>query len=183
MTIVLFIKIGRHFFTFLIFLAYYFIGIYKHKFLFLEYFILDIDKEVEIMSTNSCIKNLLKLICLLQKNSLNTCVLDEGCTKPYLGPVMNNLCYNTRVLTLYKKNGEIFEASYEDENGNINNSSLFRIQNVSDDCATLLILNNENGEYYSTGQFITIKISCICAIRCLEDVALDNLCERRFFNE
>ncbi len=131
------------------------------------------------MSSNSCIKNLLKLICLLQKNSLNTCSLDEGCTKPFLGPVINNICYNTRVITLYKRNGEIFEATYEDSNGVLNTSSLFRVNSVNDDCVTLLILTNDGTNYLSTGQFITLNIGCICAIRCLEDVAIDNLCERR----
>ena len=154
-------------------------GIYKHNFSNLEYFILEIDKEVEIMSTNSCIKNLLKFICLLQKNSLNTCSLDAGCTKPFLGPTINNTCYNSRVITLYKRNGEIFEATYTDTNGNINTSSLFRVSDVNDNCCTLLILTNNDNEYSSTGQYITINIGCICAIKCLEDVVIENLCERR----
>ena len=40
------------------------------------------------MTTNRCIKNLLKLICLLQENSQDECCIEEGCTKPFL---FNNL--------------------------------------------------------------------------------------------
>lgn len=127
------------------------------------------------MSTNNCIKNLLKFICLLQNNSINTCSLDDGCTKPFLGPSITNICYNTRIITLYKKNGEIFEASYIDENGDVNNSSLFRINRVKGDCVNLLILSSNGDNYISTGQYITIKISCICAVKCLEDVVIENL--------
>lgn len=131
------------------------------------------------MRTNSCIKNLLKFISLLQRNSLNTCALDGGCTRPFLGPIVNNTCYNTRVITLYKRNGEIFEATYTDQDGNLNTSSLFRVSDVHHDCCTLLILNENNGEYSSTGEYVTINIGCICAIKCLEDVVVENLCERR----
>ena len=131
------------------------------------------------MRTNSCIKNLLKFICLLQRNSQNTCALDGGCTRPFLGPIVNNICYNTRVITLYKRNGEIFEATYTDQDGNLNTSSLFRVSDVHHDCCTLLILNENNGEYISTGEYVTVNIGCICAIKCLEDVVVENLCERR----
>ena len=36
------------------------------------------------MTTNRCIKNLLKLIALLQDNSLDECCVEECCTKPFL---------------------------------------------------------------------------------------------------
>lgn len=126
------------------------------------------------MKTNNCIKNLLKLICVLQNNSRNMICLDEGCTKPFLGPSITSECYNTRVITLYNKQGNLFTANYLD-NGVINNSSTFRVQNVSDDCCTLLILSNQDGEFVSTKQTITVKLSCICAIKCLEDAAVYNL--------
>ena len=54
------------------------------------------------MKSNKCIRNLLKLINLLQNNSINNCSMNDGCTKPFLGPSINNICYNTRVITLYK---------------------------------------------------------------------------------
>ena len=126
------------------------------------------------METNQCIKNLLKLICVLQNNSQNMACLDEGCTKPFLGPTITNSCYNTRVITLYNKQGTLFATSYID-NGDIKNSSNFRVQKVEDDCCTLLILNNVDGEFVSTRQTITVRLSCICAVKCIEDVFVNNV--------
>ena len=127
------------------------------------------------MQTNNCIKNLLKVICVLQNNSKNFTCLDEGCIKPFLGPSIVSTCYDTRVITLYNKDGELFTANYFDENNNLDSSSLFRVQNVENDCCTLLILRNTDGEYISTKQTITIRISCICAIKCIEDTVVTNL--------
>lgn len=126
------------------------------------------------MKVNSCIRNLLKLICLLQNNSQSIACLDDSCTRPFLGPSINGCCYNTRVITLYNKAGDLFTTDYLD-NGNFSNSSTFRVQKVDDNCCTLLILSNENGEFVSTKQTITIKLSCICAIKCLGDFVVNNL--------
>lgn len=127
------------------------------------------------MDSNQCIKNLLKLIHLLQKNSLNKCCLEDGCTKPFLGPTIDNICYNTRVITLYKKDGTIFTTNYFDDENTLQTSSFFRVEKVNDNCVTLLILNEENGSYFSTNQCITVRIKCICAIKCISDVIVENL--------
>ena len=126
------------------------------------------------MKTNRCIKNLLTLINVLQKNSINRACLDDCCCKPFLGPTSNNDCYNTRVITLYNCQGNLFEASFY-FNNELLTSSTFRIQDIHDDCCTLLILFNNNGTYSSTGQFITIDLSCVCAVKCLGDVYVSNL--------
>ncbi len=131
------------------------------------------------MACNHCIKNLFKLINLLQQNSLNQCCLDDGCTKPYLGPTMNCICYNTRVITLYTKDGKIYTTTYFDDANISQSSSFFRVDKVHDDCVTLLILREENGNYTSTNQYITISLSCVCAVQCISDVVVENLCERR----
>ena len=55
------------------------------------------------MAFNRCIKNLLKLIAMLQDNSVNNHVLENRCTKPFLGPNATCICYNTRVINLYNK--------------------------------------------------------------------------------
>lgn len=126
------------------------------------------------MKSNKCIRNLLKLINLLQNNSINNCSMNDGCTKPFLGPSINNICYNTRVITLYKKNGDIFSTTYNNNDVYVS-SSFFRVNNLTDDCVTLLILEESEGNYYSTGQFITLNIGCICAIKCIDDVVVNNL--------
>lgn len=127
------------------------------------------------MALNRCIKNLLKLICLLQDNSNNNCPTNDGCTKPFLGPTANCICYNTRVVTLYNKRGTLFTASYLDDSGNIQTSSLFRVEKVDGDCTTLLILSEEDNNYLSTNKYITVNIGCICAIKCIEDVVVSNI--------
>lgn len=126
------------------------------------------------MGRNHCIKNLLKLICLLQENSVNKHCLEDGCTKPYLGPTIDQNCYNTRVITLYTKNGTLLSSSY-DSNGCMGTSTLFRVEKVLDDCVTLRVLTTDNGNYVSTNSFITVNLGCICAIKCVVDVAVENL--------
>ncbi len=127
------------------------------------------------MGTNRCIKNLLKLICMLQQNSRNQCCLENGCTKPFLGPTINNTCYNTRVITLYNKNGTLITSTYTDSGGIVQTSSFFRIEKILDDCATFLILSENNGVYSSTHQYVTIRLSCVCALKCISDVVVENL--------
>ncbi len=126
------------------------------------------------MKENHCIKNLLRFIDVLQKNSVDRVCLEDCCSKPYLGPAINGKCFNTRVVTLYNCKGDLFSSEYS-YNGNIATSSTFRIQDIHDNCCTLLILNNENGTYSSTGQYITVDISCICAVKCLSDEQICNL--------
>lgn len=129
------------------------------------------------MSSNNCIGNLLKLICLLQDNSTDTCGLDSGCTKPFLGNSINCLCYNTRVVQLYRCNGSLIESTFVDEANTSLSSNLYRVMSVNNNCCTLLILNydNENDNYTSTCQFITINLDCIGAVRCIRDVTINNL--------
>lgn len=126
------------------------------------------------MNSNRGIKNLLKLICLLQDNSRDSCQLDDGCTKPFLGPNFQYNCYNTRVITLYTKNGSLFSANYID-NGTEQVSNLFRVQSVINNKASLLILRESDGTYFSTDSYITVNISCICAVKCINDVVVQGI--------
>ena len=125
------------------------------------------------MAFNRCIKNLLKLIAMLQGNSVNNHVLENRCTKPFLGSNATCICYNTRVINLYNKNGNLFSANYVDSNNVSQSSSLFRVQTVNDDTVNLLILREDNGTYYSTNTFITVKIGCIYAIKCVIDTTVE----------
>ncbi len=126
------------------------------------------------MNYNNCIKSLLLMIDVLQKNSFNNFNCQNLCEKDYLGPSFNCSFYNTRVVTFYNKQGNLFETFYFDNDMQYS-SSYFRICNISDDCCKLLILKNENETFYSTGQYITLKLNCICAVKCLEDVIINNL--------
>lgn len=126
------------------------------------------------MINNRCITNLLKFINLLQINSTRY-QIDEGCQKPYLGPNNNNQCYNTRPITIYTKDGSIFETTYK-YNNETNNSSIFRIEKLNNDCVTLLILRKDNNTYINTNSYVTINTNCICAIKCLKDTFVENIC-------
>jgi len=119
------------------------------------------------MSKNSNIKNLLKFIGVLQSNSLNLCSNDHGCVKSFLGPSFTTSCYNTRVITIYTKTGDLFRAQYD-----VNPSSqseYFRVLNVNDDCCSLLVLTRNGDTFVSTGHTITLNINCVCAVKCIVD--------------
>lgn len=129
------------------------------------------------MSSKNCIGNLLKLICLLQTNSTSSCNLEDGCSKPYLGPSSNSCCYNTRVIQLYRCNGTLIETDYGDDNGIVLSSNLYRVMSVDNNCCTLLLINYDtlSDTYNSTRQYITIRLDCVGAVRCIRDVTINNL--------
>lgn len=113
------------------------------------------------MRNNNCILNLLKVIDLLQRNSANHHVLEEGCARPFLGAFDNNLiCYNTRPISLYTKDGSVF--SFLD-------TTFFRIERVKDNCVTLQALKTCDDGYIATREFITIDTNCFCVVRCFPD--------------
>lgn len=129
------------------------------------------------MSSKSCISNLLKLICLLQENSTNSCNLENGCSKPYLGPSSNNICYNTRIIQLYRCNGTLMESNFSLDNSSVLSTNLYRVMSVDNNCCTLLLIRNNDRDdtYNSTHQYITVNLDCIGAVRCIRDVTVNNL--------
>ena len=123
------------------------------------------------MSENRCINNLLKLIYLLQQNSINKECCDNDCARPYLGPTCNSICYNTRPISIYNKEGDMFTITTDE-----GESSIFRVERVKNSCVTLraLVTNNDDG-YTSTNTFTTVDTGCICVVRCHNDVVISNL--------
>ena len=127
---------------------------------------------------SSCISDILKKILLLQKQDFDN---DNfiGCDKPFLGPTTTNVCYNTRPIQLYIcANGNPWTFSYPSNSGNEeetdNTSSVLRVESLDDCCCTCRILYpNTEGQYMSTGQFVTIDLHCCGAIRCLSDTYVD----------
>ena len=124
------------------------------------------------MKVNNCIKNLLKFICVLQQNSNELTCSSTNCTKPFLGPSIQGVCYNTRVITLYNRLGELFTTNFY-FNNELRNSSYFKVHDVDDNCCTLEILESVDNTYTSTGQTIIVNINCICAVKCIEDVYIN----------
>ncbi len=129
------------------------------------------------MSSKNCIGNLLKLICLLQDNSTDSCSLEAGCSKPYLGPSYDAVCYNTRIIQLYRCNGTLMETTYTLDSGTILTTNFYRVMSVDGNCCTLLLINYDNlsDTYNSTRQYITVDLNCIGAVRCITDVTVNNL--------
>lgn len=129
---------------------------------------------------NCCFSKLLKVIDILQKNSCGELCSDESCTRPFLGGSPTIICYNTRPVTFYTCNGNIFTASYQ-VGGETRTSSVFRVERVDGCCVKCRILeanpdqSNPTRSYLATNQFITINLDCICVISCLADIIIDSL--------
>ncbi len=121
------------------------------------------------------ISDTLNLIVTLQKNSCcndNNC--PEGCTRPFLGPANTPVCYNTRPVTLFTCcTGTNWAFPYE-LNGEEETSTVFRVENVEDNCATFRVLipnTTEEGTTYTlSNSYFTIDLSCVLALQCLPDI-------------
>ena len=123
---------------------------------------------------NQNISETLNFILTLQKNALcdENCS-DASCTRPFLGPVTNLVCFNTRPVTLYTCcTVALWEFPYE-VNGTTGTSTVFRVENVDGNCATFRVLiPNTVGEettYSLSNSYFTIDLSCVLALQCLPD--------------
>ena len=124
---------------------------------------------------SSCMFDLLQKIIVLQKQDFDN---DNfvGCDKPFLGPALTNICYNTRPIQLFICcNGQPWSFEYTLADGTTGTSDVFRVEALDDCCCTcrLLYLNADTNQYVSTGQFVTIDLNCCGAIRCFSDTYID----------
>lgn len=120
-----------------------------------------------------CLSDLLKRILMLQKQDFdNEC--HTGCDKPYLGPTCTSICYNTRPVMLYNCcTGDNWSFPYT-INGITNESVVFRIESLDENCATFRILYlNDQNTYVGTNEFFTIDLGCVGAIKCLSDTYIE----------
>lgn len=121
-----------------------------------------------------CIAEILRKILLLQREECeNDCF--AGCDKPFLGPSCNSICYNTRPVQLFNcctGTPWTFEATINDQTVTTN---LFRIEALDECCCTcrLLYRDPSTNELVNTGEFATIDLNCVGAIRCLPDTFID----------
>ena len=125
---------------------------------------------------SSCIYDVLKQILVLQKQD---CELNDyvGCDKPFLGPTIQNNCYNTRPILLYNCcNGTPWTFDFTLDDGSIGSSNVLRVEALNDCCCTCRILypnTTQPFQYLSTNQFVTLDLKCCGAIRCLTDTYVD----------
>jgi len=126
----------------------------------------------------NCISELLKVICLLQKNAETCDDVIESCSKPTLGQY-NRICFNTRPIMLYtcNSNGETpWSAPTTRDVTPESTSTVFRIEKIDNCCATFRVLiANEDNTFTATQSFFTINLECICSIRCLGDTLVENI--------
>lgn len=93
-----------------------------------------------------------------------------------MGNRRSNRCFNTRPVILHTCNGNILTVNNEQRT-----SSVFRVEEVFDNCCKLRILKENRKEkehhhrFVSTRKFITVNLNCIGALQCLDDVIVSNL--------
>ena len=128
---------------------------------------------------DTCLTNVLERIIMLQQRS-EECPEDNTCTRPFLGPSAELICLNTRLITLYSCcNNTLWTMPYT-LNGTTSTSSVFRIENLDDECATFRVLapnpdTSSTTPYLATNDFFTIKTSCIGAIKCNGDINIPGI--------
>lgn len=128
-----------------------------------------------VNNESCCFAKILKVIEILQKKSCCCDGAEEGCSKPFLGPTQSVICYNTRPVSFYTRSGELFEVGYTLD-GAVGTSSVFRVEKVDDCCVKLRVLAaTTDGSYQATNSFVTVNLKCMCVLKCLSDLALENI--------
>jgi len=129
--------------------------------------------------TCSFIKTL-ELILMLQQQG-EDCEIDNGCSRPFLGPTPSGVCLNTRPITLYTCcNNTLWSLPYT-LNETTGESTVFRIENLDDNCATFRVLapnpdtTNTLFPYVATTDFFTINLDCVGVLKCLEDTFVSGI--------
>ena len=128
------------------------------------------------MNNENCLANILKAIVVLQNNAEKAPCNDTGCTRPFLGQVIDNICFNTRLVTFYRCDNTLVNLPYT-LNGTEGETTVFRVESVNDNSITVLLLADDGSGTYSvnTNTYATINLGCICAIRCIGDTTVANV--------
>lgn len=124
---------------------------------------------------SSCIFDILKKILILQKRN-HECDNFSGCDKPFLGPTITDVCYDTRPIQLFGCcTGTPWTFDYTTTDGVTGSSSILRVESLDDCCCTCRILyfDTTTSTYQSTDEFVTIDLNCCGAIRCYSDIFLN----------
>ena len=120
---------------------------------------------------SSCISDIIKKIIILQKKEFD-CDNYIGCDKPFLGPTIPTITYNTRPIILYTDNGSTWTFDYTID-GTTSSSNVLRVESMDECCVTCRILYPTDTGYSSTNQFVTIDLHSCGAIRCLNDTFVE----------
>lgn len=103
-----------------------------------------------------------------------------NCLNPILGGTNHGVRPNTRVFSLYTKNGDVFHAEFLTSSCDIDCSQFFRVESVEDCCAVLRVLEKGTKnmgvcEFTATTQCIIVDLNCFCGIACVEDTFVPGL--------
>ena len=139
---------------------------------------------------SNCIAEILMTIYILQKNACccgDSCL--DTCDRGFLGTPATTVLANTRPVMLYTccANGNPWSMPTTKENitceaGTTSTtcSPVFRVEKVDGNCATFRVLaentdpvTSATNPYMATNSFFTMDLSCVCAVRCLNDICIE----------
>ena len=125
------------------------------------------------MNKENCLSCILKAIVALQNNASKIDCNDNSCTRPFLGEVENIICFNTRLVTLYRCDNTLVTLPYTSD-GETLETTVFRVESVNDNSITVLLLADDGTGTYNvnTNTYATINLGCICAIQCIGDTTI-----------
>lgn len=140
-------------------------------------------------SNSSCLAELLKVILVLQQNACPNNAIDS-CDRPMLGGGPTCLGCNTRPVMLYTccttgmpLSMPITKDSTEscDPTDPTTCSNVFRIEKIEGNCATFRVLTpnpdpTSTMPWITTNSLFTMKLDCICIVRCLTDTYVEGVC-------
>lgn len=134
-------------------------------------------------SNNSCndgIRDILKTILILQKESDMPANCLDTCDKRSLGTLPSICGYNTRPITMYLCGccNTRLEMPISKDPAETTLSPVFRIEKLDENTATFRVLIAVEGDpvtYTATNSFFTVNIDCICVLKCLGDTLIESL--------
>lgn len=127
------------------------------------------------------IRDILKTILILQKETNIPGVCLDACDKRSLGNLPDVCSYNTRPITMYLCGccNTRLEMPTTRNPFDTTTSPVFRIEKLDEDTATFRVLiaslDGDTVTYTSTNSFFTVDIDCICVLKCLGDTLVESL--------
>ena len=133
---------------------------------------------------SNCINDVLKVICVLQRNADCGEACLDTCDRGFLGFSPTKFDYNTRPISLYLcgANGTPLAMPISKDPTETTTSTVFRVEKCDEGCATFRVLApNTDPEtsatipFVSTNSFFTANLDCVCLLRCLNDTFVENI--------
>lgn len=133
---------------------------------------------------SNCINDVLKVICVLQRNADCGEACLDTCDRGFLGFSPTTFNYNTRPISLYLcgSNSTPLAMPISKDPTETGTSTVFRVEKCDEGCATFRVLTpNTDPEtsatipFVSTNSFFTVNLDCVCVLRCLNDTFVENI--------